>query len=263
MVDPDSRSFRADGCQSVHDIVRFSHEMAVAAMFDMGDRAVKQGRQRAFRLDTDVPLDLTMLVMGSVLSEGHGSRRSIKPDEIRSIPFQALWRGINHPEISWAGRRRVSMAGFSSVVAASMTENQGSRRGLGKRNYIIVTPEYLNLNARLAYHFAMLDALVSDVPQNNFVNFRFRGGGAGVNRKDLRARFLREVLLRSNFSVDRRGDLVTAWLRGHSKNESEEALNLLGKLMGCARQLDMLMDSETTVQHFVERFLQEDYQAFA
>jgi len=263
LVDPYSRSFSADKCRSVHDIIRFSHEKAVAAMFNMGDKAVKQGRRRAFRLDIDIPLDLIVLDLeGAVPPESEG-RTLIKPDEIRSVPFQALWRGIRHPGISWAGRRRVSMGGFSSVVASSMTENQASTRRLGERNYMIVTPEYLNLNARLAYHFAMLDAFVSDVPQNNFVNFRFRGGGAGAIRKDLRARFLKEVLLRSNFGVDRRGDLVTAWIRRHSRNESEDALDLLGRLMGCARQLDMLMESEASVQHFAERFFQEDYQAFA
>ncbi len=262
LVDPLARSFRADKCESIHDIIRFSHEMAVSAMFDLGDKAVKQGRQRAFRLETEIPLDLTILDLGSSLAEVPG-RTSMKPEEVRSTPFHALWRGMNRPGISWTGRRRVSMTGFSSVMAASMTENQASVRRLGERNYIIVTPEYMNLNARLAYHFAMLDAFVSDVAQNNFVNFRFRGGGAGAKRKDLRARFLTEVLLRSNFSVDRRGDLVTAWLRRHSKSESEEALDMLGRLMGCARQLDMLMDNEATVSHFAERFLQEDYQAFA
>ena len=263
LVDPDSGSFRADKCHSVHDIIRFSHEMAVAAMFDLGDKAVKQGRQKAFSLETEIPLNLTILDLGNAFPELPVGGTSIKPEEVRSTPFQALWRGIKHPGISWAGRRQVSMAGFSSVVAASMTENRAPRRGLGERNYLIVTPEYLNLNARLAYHFAMLDAFVSDVAQNNFVNFRFRGGGAGESRKDLRARFLTEVLMQSNFSVDRRGDLVTAWLRRHSKNESEQALDLLGRLMGCARQLDMLMDNEAAVRHFAERFLQEEYQDFA
>jgi pyruvate,water dikinase len=263
MVDPLSRSFRADKCQSVHDIIRFSHEMAIAAMFDLGDKAVKQGRQRAFHLECEIPLNLVALDLGSAFPEGSENRKSIRPEEILSTPFQALWRGIKHPGISWAGRRHVSMSGFTSVLTASVTDGQNAIRRLGDSNYMIVTPEYLNLNARLAYHFAMLDAFVSDVPQNNFVNFRFRGGGAGAMRKDLRARFLTEVLLRSNFGVDRRGDLVTSWLRGHSKDESEAALVMLGKLMGCARQLDMLMESESAVTHFVERFFSEDYQAFA
>jgi pyruvate,water dikinase len=263
MVDPLSRSFRADKCQSIHDIVRFSHEMAIAAMFDLGDKAVKQGRQRAFHLESEIPLNLVALDLGSAFPKGTENRKSIRPEEILSTPFQALWRGIKHPGISWAGRRHISMSGFTSVITASMTDGQNAIRRLGDSNYMILAPEYLNLNARLAYHFAMLDAFVSDVPQNNFVNFRFRGGGAGAMRKDLRARFLTEVLQRSSFGVDRRGDLVTSWLRGHSKDESEAALVLLGKLMGCARQLDMLMENEAAVTHFVERFFAEDYQAFA
>jgi pyruvate,water dikinase len=263
MLDPLSRSFRADKCQSVHDIIRFSHEMAIAAMFDLGDRAVKQGRQRAFHLESEVPLNLVVLDLGSAFPEGLEKRKAIKPDEILSTPFQALWQGIRHPGISWAGRRHVSMSGFTSVITASVTDGQNAIRRLGDSNYLIVTPEYLNMNARLAYHFAMLDAFVSDVPQNNFVNFRFRGGGAGPARRDLRAQFLTDVLVRSNFGVNRRGDLVTSWLRGHSKDESEAALVMLGKLMGCARQLDMLMENEAAVNHFVERFFAEDYQAFA
>jgi hypothetical protein len=33
--------------------------------------------------------------------------------------------------------------------------------------------------------------------------------------------------------------------------------------MGCARQLDMLLDSEARVESYVERFLAGDYEAFA
>jgi pyruvate,water dikinase len=126
-----------------------------------------------------------------------------------------------------------------------------------------VAPDYINLNARLAYHFAMVDAFVSPVPENNFVNFRFRGGGAGPERRDLRARFIAEVLHRSGFGVDSRGDLVTAWLRRYPRRVSEEGLSTLGALLGCARQLDMLISDEATVRHFVECFAAGDYAAFS
>ena len=33
--------------------------------------------------------------------------------------------------------------------------------------------------------------------------------------------------------------------------------------MGCARQLDMLMENETVMRRYVDRFLAGDYQAFA
>jgi pyruvate,water dikinase len=109
----------------------------------------------------------------------------------------------------------------------------------------------------------MVDSLIGAVTENNYVNFRFQGGGGSPERRDLRARFLTEVLPSSKFSVDYRGDLVTAWLRGYARPSSEAGLELLGKLMGCARQLDMLMENEATVRRYVERFLAGDYEAFA
>jgi pyruvate, water dikinase len=133
---------------------------------------------------------------------------------------------------------------------------------LGDPNYLLVTQDYLNLNIRLAYHYATIDSLIGPVTENNYVNFRFRGGGSSLQRRDLRARFLSDVLLSSRFSVDLRGDLVTAWLRGYPQHPSETGLELLGKLMGCARQLDMLMENESSVRHYVDRFLAGDYPAF-
>ena len=56
---------------------------------------------------------------------------------------------------------------------------------------------------------------------------------------------------------------MTAWLRRYPQDRSEGGLELLGKLMACARQLDMLMDSESTMSHFIERFLAGDYGVFA
>jgi hypothetical protein len=62
--------------------------------------------------------------------------------------------------------------------------------------------------------------------------------------------------------VDRRGDLVTAWLRRYPRGPSEDGLATLGALMACARQLDMLMQDESTMRHFVESFIRGDYAAF-
>jgi pyruvate,water dikinase len=264
LTDPLSLSFRARNCRSVHDIVRFTHEKAVAALFDLGDEAAGSGRHAAWRVDTEIPLHLSLLDLGGAVAlTSRDKRTAVKPAEVQSIPFQALWRGICDSGVSWAGRNQVSASGFMSVMSASMADRGAAVRKLGSRNYIIVAPEYLNLNARLAYHFTMVDALVSEVSENNYVNFRFRGGGAGAMRRDLRARFLKEVLLQQNFHVDRRGDLVTAWLRRYPRETSEAKLTMLGTLMACARQLDMLLESQASVDHYVGRFLQGDYRAFA
>jgi|LQYC01.1.fsa_nt_gi pyruvate,water dikinase len=263
LTDPLSVNFNAKRCKSIHDIIRFTHEKAVAAMFTLGDKEARRMRYRAKRLLSAIPLNFYILDLGGSLTAEYSEKNEVPPEEIHSIPFHALWHGIQHPQVSWAGRTRVSISGFISVMSASMHDPRASIRRLGEYNYVIVAPDYINLNARLAYHFTMIDALVNDTPEYNYVNFRFRGGGAQADRRNLRARFLSEVLLRSNFRVDRRGDLVTAWMRRYAREASEEGLSLLGKLMGCARQLDMLMENEQTMHHFVERFLEGDYQLFA
>jgi pyruvate,water dikinase len=260
LTDPMSLSFRPSRCRSLHDIIRFCHEKAVAALFDTSDRQVASLGRRPLTLKTGVSLPFVVLDLGGSIDPESCSGGTVAPDDIRCRPFQALWRGVTTPGVSWAGRPAVSLRGFASVVMAQQASV--GPRALGDHNYIVVSPDYLNMNTRLAYHFAMIDAWVEDTPENNFVNFRFRGGGASAERRDLRVRFLKEVLLRSGFGVDRRGDLVTAWLRRYPRNPSEDGLTLLGQLMGCARQLDMLMDGEAAVKHYVERFLRRDYQAF-
>lgn len=262
LYDPQRTNFTAKGCQSMHDIIRYVHEKAVEAVFKIGDKASKRHGQITKKLQTNILLNITVLDLGGAISEETAKKSKITPEEIASVPFQALWRGMNYPGIKWHGRTNISLSGFSSVITSTVASGQSMRR-LDDRNYLMVAPEYMNMNARLAYHYAMVDAFVGEHSENNFVNFRFRGGGAQFIRRDLRSKFLTEVLIANNFLVDHRGDLVTAWLRGVKKNVCEEGLELLGRLMGCARQLDMLLDSKDKVYFFVDRFLQKEYEVFA
>jgi pyruvate,water dikinase len=262
LTDPEKANFTPGGCRSLHDIIRYAHEKAVTALFDLSDSQVERLKESFKTLDSEIPLHLTVLIIGDAINEKYDRQKSVAPEGINSIPFQALWKGISNPEISWTGRQNINLSGLASVIMSSAIGDGHSGRQMGDRNYIIVSPEYLNLNARLAYHYSMIDALVCDRAVNNHITFRFRGGGAGRTRRCLRARFLTDVLLYSCFSVDLREDLLTARYRGYSREACEEKLEMLGKLTGCARQLDMLMDSNETVKIFVDRFLSSDYKFF-
>lgn len=262
LSDPVAANFTPQGCHSLHDIIRFSHEKAITTLFDIGDSQVRQVKQGPRVLQSNIPLSLTVLDIGGAVDETYARRTKVQPQGIRSVPFQALWRGISHPDISWAGRTSVSLSGLHSVVMTSMSGDNAGGRQLGDRNYLIVSPEYLNLNARLAYHFSLIDSLVCNRPVSNYINFRFRGGGAARNRRGLRAKFLSGVLLYAGFSVDRQEDLLTAWFRGYAREACEERLETLGKLMGCARQLDMLLDSKNAVAYFLEQFQAGNYEVF-
>ena len=262
LTDPASPRFRADGCSSLHDIIRFVHEKAVEAMFELGDRQADRHRQRAKRLKTDIPLSIMVLDLGGALREEDQAAEAVAPSRVASVPFQAIWQGMSDPEMSWAGRQQVSLKGFTSVLVSSMAGSGSGTRKLGGRNYLLAARDYMSMNLRLAYHYTMIDALVGESTENNFVNFRFRGGGARADRRELRARFLSETLRRSRFAVDRRGDLVTAWLRRYPRAQCEEALAVLGRLTACSRQLDMLIASTRMAHEYAERFLSREYEAF-
>jgi pyruvate, water dikinase len=262
LFDPSSPRFRPEGSTSLHDIIRFVHEKAVEATFNLGDKQKGRRQSKVRRLKTEIPLNILVLDLGDGVAQGDDTKGAIEPHQITSLPFQSLWVGLADPQVSWSGRQQVSLKGFSSVLVSSFAGNDASARKLGDPNYLLVAADYMNMNLRLAYHYAMIDSLVGKNAENNFVNFRFRGGGVRVERRAFRARFLSETLRRLQFSVDRRGDLVTAWYRRYPRNRCELALAILGRLMACSRQLDMLISNEKAAHEYADRFIAGDYQAF-
>jgi pyruvate,water dikinase len=259
LLDPNAWSFRASSCRSVHDIVRFAHEKAIQTVFTLGD-AEADGRHSVTRiLECDVPIDLHVLDLGGGIAPGAQKGARVRPEEIRSVPFRALWRGITHPEVSWAGREYVTLSGFASVVARAITDRVNETRELGARSYVAIGENYVNFNSRLAYHYAMVDSCVYDAQSSNFINFRFKGGGTEAFRKNLRARFLQECLQHFGFCVDVREDLVNAWLRRYPREVTEDRLDMLGRLMACSRQLDMFMADEASMRWYVGAFLSGNY----
>jgi pyruvate,water dikinase len=261
MTDPYASSFKAKKCQSIHDIIRFVHEMSVRSMFGFGDKQHgRWGKGKEFRrLKTTLPLKLRLVDLdGSVSSQ----KKDVEPDQVGSIPFQALWRGLSDTQLPWPERWENQFIYLPSEIReAVLGGNQGPRRR-SDANYAMVASDYLNLNARFAYHYAMIDAIIGYGNEDNHVHFRFRGGGAGDENRIRRARLLELVLRQSHFGVDRREDLVTAWMRRYPQPESETALELIGRLMVCARQLDIRMHTDADIKIHANRFLAGKYDIF-
>jgi pyruvate,water dikinase len=259
LLDPKAWRFRPASCRSVHDVVRFAHEKAIEMVFSLGDDEFEGGGAGIKVLESTVPIDLHVLDLGGGLLPEARDLPRVRPEHICSTPFRALWRGVSHPEVSWAGRDYVSLSGFASVVARAMTDRATESRELGARSYVAIGADYVNLNSRLAYHYALVDACVGGQQSSNFVNFRFKGGGADPYRKHLRARFIEECLRQWGYSVDVRQDLVNAWLKRYPREATEERLDVVGRLMACSRQLDMFMASEATMRWYVAQFMSGNY----
>jgi pyruvate,water dikinase len=127
------------------------------------------------------------------------------------------------------------------------------------KTYALVSGEYMNFNSRLGYHYTSVDAYCSDEAADNYIRFMFKGGAADDLRRALRARFIGGVLERIGFAVEVQGDLVNTRYLRQSRSGTEANLDLLGRLMGCCRQRDMVMNDESIVNWHIEAFLRGNY----
>jgi len=259
LLDPAAMNFRPAGCRSGHDVLRYCHERAIEAMFAVNDRELERSAASARRLATSLPLNLSVIDLGGGLAAADPQGREVTPEEIISRPFRALWKGISHSQVTWRREMRGSIRDWASVLANSFTPTAGGMRPLGEKSYLLVADEYMNLNSRLAYHYSLIDACLSDIPGNNYISFRFEGGGAAHSRRSLRACFVERCLVHYGFFVDRRHDLVNAWFRKAPADQTGERLDILGRLMACSNQLDMYMDTREVMNWFADQFIQENY----
>jgi len=256
LLDPESPDFQAAKCETLHDITRFCHEKAMDAMFTPDvERAVES--RRVCRLNTDLPLNLFVLDLGGGLKVS--GREQVNEDDIASRPFLALLRGFHHPGVSWAGQVAPDLKGFISVWANTMYDMNKGERGLGGKSFAIITDNYLNFNSRLGYHFGMVDAYISEERNDNYISFQFKGGAAAVDRRERRARLLKQILDELGFKAQVKGDLVQGRLVKLSQLETEGVLELSGLLIAFCRQLDLALSSERVLERCLQAFKEADY----
>jgi pyruvate, water dikinase len=256
LVDRRAPNFRPDNCVTYHDITRFAHEKAMQVMFGLMD-SVEQGRVPALRLlklKTDLPLNLHLVDLG----EGLASHENpVPPADILSRPMRALWRGISHPGISWAGPVPVNFTGFLQVLG--QTAIRPPERFWDK-TYAIVAANFVNYACRLGYHFQSVDSYCGPVAADNYISFAFKGGAADETRRIRRVRLIATILEALGFEMEIHADVVRARFRKRPPEETEERLDLVGRLMAYVRQMDMLMSDDDIPLILAERFLSGHYE---
>jgi len=260
LTDPFSPAFKPGGCRSIHDAIRFIHEMSIRQMFQFGDAHSRVWSSKTRKLRTSLPMKIKLLDLESPIIAG---KKEASPEELESIPFKAFWRGFADPDLAWPERWERSFGDLPADFREQVFGGSKGPRRTKDTNYLILARDYLNFNARFAYHYAMVDAFVGPGDENNYVHFRLHGGGGSEEKRRRRVRFIEWVLRETGFGADTRGDLVTAWLRRYPQKDSEAALETLGRLMVCARQLDFLMNSENAVKIFAQNFLKGSYEPFS
>ncbi|WP_243313565.1 PEP/pyruvate-binding domain-containing protein [Fundidesulfovibrio agrisoli] len=258
LVDPKSPAFTPQHCATLHDVTRFLHERCYAAMFRLGDQASGEGGM-AVRLDVGIGLDLHVIDLGGGLRDEVAGADRIKRDDVLSRPFMALLRGLADKDFVASGPRPVQLRGFLSVMGRQMIDgaNQGAER-FGEKSYAIVSDKYLNFSSRVGYHYGVLDSYCGKTVAKNYITFAFKGGAAGEDRRERRARAIALILEALGFKVAVTGDRVEGRFQKYPPDIIEEKLVQIGRLLQFTRQTDMLMTSDSAVPAMVESFLRGD-----
>jgi pyruvate,water dikinase len=244
-------------CQSLHDVIRFTHEMAIQAMFDIGDRLLDSSIGGVKQVVSAQPVFMHIVDLGGGLRPEAASGRTVRPEDVTSAPFQALWRGLSDP--TFQRHTAPPLQSFGSTLDTTLS-SRGARE-LGSPNYACVTDSYLNLNSRQAYHFAIVDAFLSDNQNNNHISVRMKGGGGTPWQRTLRAAFVAEVLRLHHFMVDVTDDLLNGWSRGLDLATGAEEMTMIGRLLSFSSLLDLWMTGEEQMKRYVAEFVEAEANA--
>lgn len=254
LTDATSADFRQETCRTIHDIIRFCHELSVRKMFQFGESTDRA--RNAVQIKVNVPIKLFALDLGGGLRAGLTTCNEINAHEIVSLPFCALWRGLSHPGINWSSSMAVGAHNFMALVAGGSLPQQGQ---LGGASYTLVSDDYMNLSIRFGYHFATVDALCTEDPEVNYATLHFTGGAGPYAGKSLRIQYLASVLSRLGFVTVLKGELLEASITRMPRPAMEAALEQLGRLLGSTRLLDMALENESQVAALTESFFQGKY----
>ena len=255
LIDPKASEFSPSHCRTLHDITRYLHEKSYAEMFTLGDQASGVGGM-AVRLEAGIGLDLHVIDLGGGLADCSGERVCVTFPEVVSRPFRAVLRGLADEEFVAKGPRPVQLRGFLSVVGRQMVNgsNMEAER-FGDKSYAIISDKYLNFSSRVGYHYGVLDSYCGNSVSKNYITFAFKGGAAGEDRRERRARAIALILEKLGFVVHVNADRVEGRFQKYPAELIEGHLVQLGRLLQFTRQTDMLMTSEQAVQAMAESFL--------
>jgi len=258
LTDPKSPQFAEQHCRTIHDIMRFIHEKSYAVVFQLGDLVTDRASISA-RLKAAIPLDLYVIDLFGGLKVDATRVAAVTPEDVTSVPFRALLKGMLRKDLAATQTRPVNLSGFLSVMGEQMVSQPGANERFGDRSYALISDKYLNFSSRVGYHYSVLDCYCGKTPAKNYINFQFKGGAADDVRRSRRARMIEKVLGSLGFLVETTGDRVRARMAKQNQAYLEEKLDLLGRLLIYTRQMDMMMHTEAHVTQLTECFLQGNY----
>jgi pyruvate,water dikinase len=252
LLDPDDLAFQPSSCSTLHDITRFCHEKAVWEMFDFG-KTHRFPKHASKQLHHNVPMQWWVLDLEDGFTH-EIKGKYVHLDEITSRPMLALWNGM--VAVPWDGPPALSGRGFASVLfeaTANPALATPFRKPYAQQNYFMISSRFMNLQSRFGFHFAAVEAVLTERDHENYLTFSFKGGAADLERRSARVRFICEILAERGFTVAAREDHASARLAGLAADAMAPKLEIVGYLIMHTRQLDMIMSDRAAVTRYGAR----------
>ena len=259
LVDPKAADFAPEYCKTLHDVMRLVHELSYREMFRTSDLLSDTQGAGALKLVAPIPLDLHIIDLGGGVAEGSQFLGRVRVDQISSIPFKALLKGMLLEELRDSRPRPIDLGGFLSVMREQMLAPTNMAERFGDRSYAIISDKYLNFSSRIGYHYSVLDSYCGETVNKNYITFSFKGGAADHVRRNRRVRAIGTIFKALDFSVDVQEDRVDARFYKYELPVIEHRLDIIGRMLQFTRQMDMLMTSESSVEAIAKNFLSGNY----
>src|SRR4030042_6957626 len=115
LTDPESGNFTPEGCQTLHDIIRYAHEIALRELFD-DKKNISISEKFTKKLVSKLPMEWWVIDLEGGVREGCEGP-TLQLEDILSVPLLALWEGL--AAVPWKGPPPVDTRGFLSILAES------------------------------------------------------------------------------------------------------------------------------------------------
>ena len=254
LTDPDDPGFIAENCRTLHDIIRFCHEKAVAALIDWHETGAALGDTPSLPLELSLPIAIRIIDLGGGLMPAEGkSRKTVQVPEVASRPFRAFLQGLLQQNVWDQGPAPFGIMDLISSIGRPLAQITNPPAFAGM-NLAIVAADYFNLSLRLGYHFNVIDAFLTETVDDNYIYFRFAGGFAQPEKRRRRAELIRAILSALHFKCDLKNDLLVAKAKMAPPEEMLRILTRLGELVAFTRQLDVRMTDEASIERFLDMF---------
>jgi pyruvate,water dikinase len=255
LVDPLRDEFTPQACKTMHDILRFIHEKSVAELIENAEKV----KNSEIRLDLPIPAGIMLIDIGGGLNNPKDLKQ-VGPERITSLPLKAIIAGMTRPGI-W--RSDAVPLGVNDFMASMLRvpDIMSDSGGRVESNIAVISREYANISLKFGYHFVIADCFCSENTRNNHIYFRFTGGATDMTKRSRRLQLIADILGEYGFNIKTKGDLIVARLANIDRDEAENILDQLGRLISFTRQLDAVLRDDQAVKRYARNFLDGIYQA--